>query len=174
VKDRALSMPQILLDPAGLLAFPHVGTERVCRRSQALPTPTVFAHKVRTITLGVELHRDDRAGWATALASALAFLSSAKARIEGLGLAVQTTRIVTNSFEEYCNCDTADSLCADVGALLSYLPQPCPVLVNIGPCRTPSVMAFVPNVVARHPVTCSAAVTYVDQSAACRCFQVAS
>ena len=51
----------------------------------------------------------------------------------------------------------------DIAKLLSCMPTPCPVLVNIGPCSTPRVARMVPDVLKRCAVTCSARVRYDKQ-----------
>lgn len=58
-----------------------------------------MSYKVRTITGGVTLSRGSRPDWTAAISSMHKFLLSAKARVEALGLEVQTIRIATNSFE---------------------------------------------------------------------------
>ena len=68
-------------------------------------------YKVRTVTIGVQLTRDDKAAWRAVLGDAVAFLATAKARIAGLGLEVQTTRVVTNAFEDYMDCTSVDTVC---------------------------------------------------------------
>ena len=55
--------------------------------------------KVRTLTVGAELVFGDREQWARQIAAATSLLKEAKTGVEAVGLEVQTTRLVTNSFE---------------------------------------------------------------------------
>lgn len=64
-----------------------------------------MAHKIRTVTVNISL-TPDKATWAPALARAFDFLAVAKQKLGALGAEVQTIRIATNSFQEYCCCDT--------------------------------------------------------------------
>lgn len=65
----------------------------------AVPAPAAARPKVRAITAFIAL---DRARWQSQIAEALAMLRAAKRAFEGGGYDVQTIRITTQPFPEYC------------------------------------------------------------------------
>ena len=60
--------------------------------------------KVRTVTVGVTLERGKSSEWPAQLKAAADFNKAATEALTSAGFEVQTTRISTNSFEEYIDC----------------------------------------------------------------------
>lgn len=58
--------------------------------------------KVRTITVGISLPTA-KDSWSSIIDSAVALLNSAIKSISDLGFEVQTVRVITNPFHDYCS-----------------------------------------------------------------------
>ena len=58
-----------------------------------------MAFKVRTVTAGVSLSPGTADDWRAAIQPLLTVLQTAKTALEAAGYVVQTTRLVTNSFQ---------------------------------------------------------------------------
>lgn len=124
--------------------------------------------KVRTVTAGVQLAPladGSVKQWKDQLTPALALLSEARSRLSAMALDVQTVRITTNSFEDYCDVTSLDTALADLRRLVGLLPPPAddlPVLLSVGRVQSLRVGAFIPDIVKALPaVTCSLAVGVV-------------
>lgn len=92
--------------------------------------------KVRTVTTGITLSRDAES-WPDAIARAAAFNAVAKQRLESAGFEVQTTRIATNSFEEYVDASDGAAALAALRSLDGLLvSHGAGNLFNAGPART--------------------------------------
>jgi len=93
--------------------------------------------RVRTITTGIDM-ASDVSRWAHQLRKAVEFNNIVKAKLEGMGYEVQTTRITTNSFEEWMDLTSSDTAIAAAGAFCDCLHKAGgdDQLVNIGPCTT--------------------------------------
>ncbi len=87
--------------------------------------------KVRTVTAGVTLRRGDSIEtWQAAIAGATSFCAAASKQFTECGFEVQTTRISTNSFEEYIDA-------SDVPAALDAFRAIDAELVRVGAQAAP-------------------------------------
>ena len=108
--------------------------------------------KVRTCTVGVCFTKGDRKQWLKSLESAAAFNAAATAKFTEAGFEVQTTRVATNSFEEWVDnvSDVSGTLAAfrEIDAELQRLNIG---LFNAGPASSAEAIAIVPDIVAIGP-----------------------
>ena len=125
--------------------------------SATTPPPLL---KVRTVTTGVTLQPGSPLDL-SALAAAAKFNAAAAARLTAAGFEVQTTRVATNSFEEYIG-DVASN---PGGALEAFRRLDAELvrldigLFNAGPARSSAAIELVPDIVALGPrITCSGAI----------------
>ena len=68
--------------------------------------------KIRTITAGITLYRGRAEEWPLQIEQAAEFNAAAKRRYEAEGFEVQTTRIATNSFEDYVDVSDREAALA--------------------------------------------------------------
>ena len=116
--------------------------------------------KVRTVTVGVTLSRDSDS-WPDAISRAAAFNAAAKQRLEDAGFEVQTTRIATNSFEEYVDASNSASAMAAFRSLDGVLvSHGAGNLFNAGPARSAEGVALIPEFIKLGPrISASGVVT---------------
>lgn len=107
--------------------------------------------KVRTVTAGVTLKRGRADEWPRQLAAAAAFNAAAAERYAAAGFEVQTTRISTNSFEEYVDVSDAAAALEAFKAIDAELVRLGVGLFNAGPARTSAGRRLVPDLVSLGP-----------------------
>lgn len=119
----------------------------------ALPitVPAKILLKVRTVTVGVHFVAGDRAQWKRSLVQAAAMNKRCSDALTALGYEVQTTRVSTNSFEEWCTDMSADKALEDFKAIDAMLVELGINLFNAGPAESPKAIALVPKLVALSP-----------------------
>ena len=107
--------------------------------------------KVRTCTVGISLRPGDRSQWFASLQAATAFNAAARARLTADGFEVQTVRVASNSFEEWCNVLDEEATLKAFHALDTELQRLDIGLFNAGPAASPAALALVPRLVAIGP-----------------------
>ena len=118
---------------------------------RSVDVPSKILLKVRTVTVGVFFQPNDPAQWRRALEQAVALNRDATAELTKLGYEVQTTRISTNSFEEWCP-SLSPSCALDVfKALDKDLEELGINLFNAGPAASREAIELVPKIVALSP-----------------------
>ena len=112
--------------------------------------PTLL--KIRTVTVGISFERDEPSDVRiAALDKAAAFLAAAQKRFEDAGYEVQTTRISTNSFEEWCDVGDKVSTLRTMRAIDAELVRLGINLFNAGPASTAAGMAIAPAIISLGP-----------------------
>ena len=108
--------------------------------------------KIRTVTVGISFERDEPSDVRiAALDKAAAFLTAAQKRFEDAGYEVQTTRISTNSFEEWCDIGDKASTLRTMRAIDAELVRLGINLFNAGPASTAAGMAIAPAIISLGP-----------------------
>ena len=107
--------------------------------------------KIRTVTVGVTFERGNRAQWFEALAHAAKFNAAAEAAYTAAGFEVQTVRVATNSFEEWCDIGDADTALSAFRALDAELERLDIKLFNAGPATSAAALELAPKIVALGP-----------------------
>ena len=106
--------------------------------------------KVRTVTTGVTLERGAPLNLSP-ISKAAEFNAAASRRLTEAGFEVQTTRVATNSFEDYV--DVSDRAAAM--STFRQIDAECVSLgiglFNVGPARTPEGLALVPDIIKLGP-----------------------
>ena len=126
--------------------------------------------KVRTCTVGICLARGDQAQWCRLLDQAATFNAAAAASFTAAGFEVQTTRVATNSFEEWCDVSDPAAALESFKFIDEQLQKLGIGLFNAGPASSPEAIALVPQIIALGPrISASAAlVDPLDATAAAR------
>ncbi|KAL1507608.1 hypothetical protein AB1Y20_007227 [Prymnesium parvum] len=107
--------------------------------------------KVRTITVGLTLERGAASAWPQQLADAAAFTAAAAAAFTAAGFVVQTTRIATNSFEEYLDCSDRAAALAAFAEIDAHLLRLGVELFNAGPARSAAALSLITEVIRTSP-----------------------
>ncbi len=127
--------------------------------------------KVRTVTTGITLERGQPLdAWKAQIGRAHAFNAAAAERLTSAGFEVQTTRIATNSFEEYIDVADAPTAKAQMQSIDDELARLGVGLFNAGPARTAEGVALVPDLIGLGPRVSASGVisTAFDAPAAAR------
>eukprot|EP01138_Halocafeteria_seosinensis_P003054 gb/GECG01003122.1/.p1 GENE.gb/GECG01003122.1/~~gb/GECG01003122.1/.p1 ORF type:complete len:428 (+),score=39.67 gb/GECG01003122.1/:1-1284(+) len=143
---------------------------------------------IRTITVFVTLDRNSSSWW-TPLESAVSYLRHASDHLKGAGYEIQTTRIATNSFEEYAldlsNAESSqvDTVIQNVQRLVQIVQELTvkygfgreDVLLNIGRASSVHAIEMISRIIQQIPsVTASANISLVDFKTANAAAQVIS
>jgi hypothetical protein len=108
--------------------------------------------KVRTVTAGITLRRGEpMEAWTADIESAAAFCSAASQRLAAAGFEVQTTRISTNSFEEYVDVTDAAGALDSFRAIDAQLCRLGIGLFSAGPAKSAAAIALAPDIVCLGP-----------------------
>ena len=108
--------------------------------------------KIRTITAGISFERGQPADVrVSSLGKAAAFLADAKKAFEADGYDVQTTRIATNSFEEWCDVSDGSSTLQTMRVIDAELVRLNIQLFNAGPASSAAALSMVPAIVGLGP-----------------------
>eukprot|EP00966_Prymnesium_polylepis_P268772 6209143-Prymnesium_polylepis.1 len=107
--------------------------------------------KVRTVTVGITLDRGKQSEWPAQIEAACAFNKAAADAYTAAGFEVQTTRISTNSFEEYVDCSDREAALATFREIDAVLQRLEINLFNAGPARTDAGVSLVPDVIRMSP-----------------------
>ena len=106
--------------------------------------------KVRTVTTGISLSPGLPLDLSP-LEAAAKFNQAASERLQAAGFEVQTTRVATNSFEEYCDCTDIAATLNCFRAIDAECLRLGIGLFNAGPARSAAAIALVPTIVAIGP-----------------------
>jgi len=106
--------------------------------------------KVRTVTTGITLARGDPIDLSP-IGIAARFNEAASKRLSEAGFEVQTTRLSTNSFEEYVDVSDTTSALSCFRAIDAECVRLGIGLFNVGPARTAAGIAIVPDIVKLGP-----------------------
>lgn len=106
--------------------------------------------KVRTVTTFISLMRAEPLD-ISPIAKAAAFNAAAAARLTDAGFEVQTTRIATNSFEEYLDVSDRAMTMRGMRAIDAECVRLGIGLFNVGPARTADGVDLVPDIVKLGP-----------------------
>ena len=117
---------------------------------RSVDVPSKILLKVRTVTVGVFFQPNDPAQWRRALEQAVALNRDATAELTKLGYEVQTTRISTNSFEEWCP-SLSPSCALDVFKALDKDLEELGLTVQRWPAAPRGAIELVPKIVALSP-----------------------
>ena len=119
-----------------------------------MPTPLI---KVRTVTAGITFTLGEP--FETRLATlekSSKFIAAAAETFTAAGFEVQTTRIATNSFEEWCNVADATATLDALRTIDKELVRLNVNLFNAGPARSADGLALAPQIIALGPrISCT-------------------
>eukprot|EP00298_Acanthocystis_sp_HF-20_P009992 c18610_g1_i1.p1 GENE.c18610_g1_i1~~c18610_g1_i1.p1 ORF type:complete len:388 (+),score=152.02 c18610_g1_i1:42-1205(+) len=122
-----------------------------------------FPLKIRTITTGIYMNVVD----IEKIKEAVEFNLFARSLFEKEGFDVQTTRITTNSFEEYLDCSNVQSLLKTLEPIDSYLNANNLSFFNIGPAKKVETIRMIPEIIkSTSRISASAQVQQGDQKTA--------
>ena len=125
--------------------------------------------KVRTVTTGITLERSTPSAWAAQITKAAEFNTAAAAALTAAGFEVQTTRISTNSFEEYVDCSDRSVALEAFQKIDAVLVDLGVALFNAGPACSDAGVSLVPDVIAMSPrISASGAMASPFDSSAAR------
>ena len=127
------------------------------RTDGAASTPPLL--KVRTITAGITLCRGEPIeARLDKIRRAAKFVETASARFTFAGFDVQTTRLSTNSFVEWCDVEDAAGTLEAFRTIDQELVSLGVGLFNAGPATSAAALLLVPDIISLGPrVSCSGA-----------------
>eukprot|EP00854_Cymbomonas_tetramitiformis_P013682 gene13682-16168_t len=103
--------------------------------------------RIRSVTYFIKLGHG-RATWEPAVDQAIVFIRRATEAYVAAGYEVQTLRIATNSFQNYMDCSTFDSLLQDALHLEGLCIKHGVEFVGIGPTIDPHIIEWIPKLIA--------------------------
>lgn len=108
--------------------------------------------KVRTVTVFVSFEGANRKQWTAMLEAAAKFNTAAEKSFTAAGFEVQTTRVVTNPFDDWCSnvLDSAATL-DDLRFVDEELQRLNIGLFNAGMVSSPAALALIPSIIALGP-----------------------
>ena len=133
----------VAIDTRGSMSF----SDSPPKRARPAP-PSTIGLKIRTITAGITLSRDESADVrSVTIEQAAIFLQAASKDFTSAGYEVQTTRIATNSFEEWCDVSDSAATLEAFRTLDSLLVELGVGLFNAGPATSAAALSLVPKIV---------------------------
>jgi uncharacterized protein (UPF0210 family) len=118
---------------------------------------------IRTITSGLSLSlHDDEGAIKEKIKQASYFNSMGKQQFELKGYVVQTTRVVVNSFTEWCDLSSLESCLERMKSIITACEDAGVHFFNIGPAIGNRAISFVPDILGLSNILNASAIVSVD------------
>ena len=135
------------------LRCPFVANSRKLR-ARGFKMSTASSLKVRSVTSFISLSKDmmmKKERLSSLMGSAVRNNAKMQTVLEGKGLEIQTTRIATNSFEEWLSLDDDKAFNTELDLLSKVLKDHGIQFCSIGPAKTPGGLSRIPGILNRDP-----------------------